>query len=113
MVMSTHGYGGVKRIAFGSVALQIIHGYQGPIMTVRDEAPAVTPRLERLLIPVDGSSFSAAAIDRALDIVGDPYPALHLVRVLGTPAWAVPLDQPRSGSRVSGRLPGVDARAAR
>jgi nucleotide-binding universal stress UspA family protein len=89
VVMSTHGYGGIKRLAFGSVALQVIHDYAGPIMTVRDESPVTEPRLERLLLPIDGSDFSAVAIERALDILGEPYPQLHLVRVLGTPTWAI------------------------
>ncbi len=90
ILMSTHGYGGFKRLAFGSVALQIIHNYDGPIMTVRDETPVVKPRLERLLIPVDGSEFSSSAIVRALHLLGEPYPQLHMVRVLGTPTWALP-----------------------
>lgn len=88
VVMSTHGYGGVKRLAFGSVALQIIHKYRGPIMTVRDETPAEAPRLDRLLIPVDGSDFSATAVTETLRLLGDPHPRVHLVRVLGTPTWA-------------------------
>jgi nucleotide-binding universal stress UspA family protein len=90
ILMSTHGYGGFKRLAFGSVALQIIHNYEGPIMTVRDETPVVKPRLERLLIPVDGSEFSSSAVERTLQLLGEPYPQLHLVRVLGTPNWALP-----------------------
>lgn len=88
IVMSTHGYGGIKRLAFGSVALQILHSYMGPIMTVREDGPPETAQLERVLVPVDGSEFSAIAIERALELLGEPYPAVHLVRVLGTPAWA-------------------------
>lgn len=88
IVMSTHGYGGIKRLAFGSVALQIIHKYRGPIMTVRDETPVETARLERVLIPVDGSDFSIAAIEETLRLLSEPHPHVHLVRVVGTPSWA-------------------------
>ncbi len=88
IVMSTHGYGGIKRLAIGSVALQVIHKYQGPIMTVRDDAPSAAPRLDKVLIPVDGSDYSAAAVEQTQGILGEPPPQLHLVRAVGTPSWA-------------------------
>ena len=88
IVMATHGYGGFKRMALGSVALQIIHGYEGPIMAIRDEASPEEARLDRILVPVDGSDFSTRAVGRIAELLGEPYPHLHLVRVLGTPTWA-------------------------
>jgi nucleotide-binding universal stress UspA family protein len=40
------------------------------------------------LFPLDGSDFSDQIIDRALEIIGEPRPALHLARVLESPGWA-------------------------
>ena len=88
IVMCTHGYGGFKRLALGSIALQIVHNYSGPIMAIRNETTPEEARLERLLVPVDGSNFSRRAVKRAMELLGEPYPQLHLVRVLGTPTWA-------------------------
>jgi nucleotide-binding universal stress UspA family protein len=37
IVIATHGYGGMKRLMFGSVALQVLHDAQVPILLIRPE----------------------------------------------------------------------------
>ncbi len=38
VVIATHGYSGVKRLMFGSVALRIMHESQMPVLLIRPEA---------------------------------------------------------------------------
>lgn len=38
VVIATHGYSGVKRLMFGSVALQVLHDAHAPVLLVRPES---------------------------------------------------------------------------
>ncbi len=89
IVMASHGRGGIQQFVLGSVALQVVHHGHSPVVTVhmQDGNGTALATLERVLFPLDGSEFSEQIIDKALAIVGEPRPSLHLTRVLETPGW--------------------------
>lgn len=59
IAMSTHGRGGIKRWALGSVADKVIQTSPVPVLLYRITGEEVTPsHYKNILIPVDGSHFS-------------------------------------------------------
>ena len=38
IVIATHGYSGMKKLMFGSVALMVLHGAQAPVLLIRPES---------------------------------------------------------------------------
>ena len=90
VVMASHGRGGLQQFVLGSVALSVVHDVHCPVVVVHmqgdgAEAPS---RLDSVLLPTDGSSFSESVIDEALAILGEPKPDVRLIQVLEHPAWA-------------------------
>jgi len=83
IVMATHGRGGFKRVALGSVAMQVVSHTDVPVFLVgaggatQDRPPA----LERLLVPLDGSMLAERALDVAREIAATGS-TLVLVRVV-------------------------------
>lgn len=55
IVMSTHGRGGIRRWALGSVADKVVRGSTLPVLLVREEASQVTPSCRHILVALDGS----------------------------------------------------------
>jgi nucleotide-binding universal stress UspA family protein len=88
--MASHGRGGLQQFILGSVALSVVHDVHCPVIVVHMQGDgAVAPlSLDSVLLPTDGSSFSEAVIEEALEILGDPKPTVRLVQVLEHPAWA-------------------------
>lgn len=82
VAMSSHGRTGARRIVIGSVASRVVHDAGCPVLVVRrSDAAAVEPRFERILVPLDGSDFSEAALARVAAVLGTPL-QFHLVRVI-------------------------------
>ncbi len=75
VVMTTHGRTGVRRFAFGSVALDVLRWSPAPVLLHRAGTPALTlpPHGVRVLVALDGSELAEAALEpsealvRALD----------------------------------------------
>lgn len=91
IVMASHGRGGIEQVVIGSVAFRIIHDVNCPVLVTRMAEEGAAPAaasFSKLLIPVDGSDFSASIIDRAIAAVGQPQPAIHLLRVMEAPTWS-------------------------
>jgi nucleotide-binding universal stress UspA family protein len=67
-----------------------VHDTTIPLLLVRGTAPTAppNPRLARILVPLDGSPFGAAALSTAMDVLG-PNGELVLVRVVAPAAHAV------------------------
>ncbi len=87
VVMASHGYGGVERFAFGSVADRMIHHGRSPVFMVRpwgDEQRYLG--LSRALVPLDGSTTAEAALQMVSRLAGNPLRAVTLVRVVD-PDW--------------------------
>jgi nucleotide-binding universal stress UspA family protein len=90
IVMCSHGYGGMKRWALGSVAQHVTRQAHVPVMVLRENGPAAQVRLEsgtecRILVALDGSELAEAALAPAAGLAQALAPAgaglLHLVLV--------------------------------
>ncbi|MGQ9826679.1 MAG: universal stress protein [Roseiflexus sp.] len=66
IAMTTHGYGGALRWAFGSVAAKVLHAAPTPLLVVRSngmEHPSVTEVTYRTIcVPLDGSPLAEQAL---------------------------------------------------
>ena len=70
IAMSTHGRGGVKRWALGSVANKVIQAAPVPVLLYRSTGSKVTSsHYKNVLIPVDGSHFSENIFPQARYLV--------------------------------------------
>lgn len=90
VVLSSHGRQGLSRLRHGNVAQVLVEHMNVPALCVRpasDAAPAPLPNLRRVVIPLDGSTFSEQVIDAVL-------PLLQLLRARPTllhVVWPRPL----------------------
>jgi nucleotide-binding universal stress UspA family protein len=63
IILSTHGHSGIKRWALGSVALKVLHGTCIPVLLIKSRAHKIADvEFKKILVPLDGSSFSEASI---------------------------------------------------
>jgi nucleotide-binding universal stress UspA family protein len=87
VVMATHGRTGVARFALGSVADRVARTGHVPVLLVRpfgeDERNA---RLERALVPLDGSEVAEAGLTMAAQLAGPLWKHVLLARVVD-PSW--------------------------
>jgi nucleotide-binding universal stress UspA family protein len=87
VVMATHGRTGLARFAIGSVADRIVRGgalagVSAPVLLVRPFGEAGRPlRLERAVVPLDGSSLAELALEIATQLAGLVLRQVRLVRV--------------------------------
>lgn len=68
IVMSTHGRGGLSRMLTGSVTARVVRAIGNPTLIVRcneTDCPVVPQRIDNILVPLDGSSFSENALPYA------------------------------------------------
>ncbi len=97
IAMATHGYGGVRRWALGSVTDKVIQAAPVPVYVIRSAARAELAdqplRLRRLLLPLDGSPLAMQALPLAVELARATGAHMILFRALQLPA---PPDQPPS-----------------
>lgn len=70
LVLGARGLGGFRGLLLGSVTRKCLHHATGPVAVVRPDGPAPrasTGRTPRVVVGVDGSDPSRAALDWALD----------------------------------------------
>ncbi|MCW5850253.1 MAG: universal stress protein [Anaerolineae bacterium] len=97
IVMTTHGRSGLSRWVYGSVAEAVLSRSPIPVLLVRTNGiTASSHRSEgadrpRLLVPLDGSTFAAAAIPPAADLARAFDWTVTLLRVV-TPSTPVVVD---------------------
>ena len=68
IVMSTHGRGGLTRMLTGSVTSRVVREVSNPTLIVRcnkNDCPVVPPRIDNILVPLDGTSFAENALSYA------------------------------------------------
>ncbi len=83
IVMTTRGGGATSRAVFGSVADRVAHHSPVPVLLLRgDNRPTTEPLVARIVVPLDGSELSEAALRPAIDLSCDLGVPLHLVRVV-------------------------------
>jgi nucleotide-binding universal stress UspA family protein len=93
VVMATHGRGGTERRAIGSVADKVLRMGVKPTLLVRPHEasrPAEPLMLNRILVPLDGSTLADAALEPARDLALATGVQIILLRVL--PELATSLD---------------------
>lgn len=82
IVMGTHGHGGIARALLGSTAQQVLRNARVPVLLVRGGQPTSDrPQLQRVLVPLDGSTISEAALPLAAKLAG-PGATVILTRVV-------------------------------
>lgn len=77
IVMSSHGYSGVTRWIYGSVAENVLRGAPCPVLVVRTDAP-----IRKVLIPLDGSELSERALIPACELAAAHEAEATLLRVV-------------------------------
>jgi nucleotide-binding universal stress UspA family protein len=101
IVMATHGYGGLKRWALGSITDKVIHATSVPVFVVRAMTPARPPALKRIMVPLDGSALARQALPLALELARPIQAELLLIQAIagtietypGFPARGRPIPQ--------------------
>ncbi len=68
IVMGTHGRRGVRRLLLGSVAQEVVRRADRPVLTVRKDGHNGLPAMERLLVPIDFSTYSRDALRHAIEL---------------------------------------------
>jgi nucleotide-binding universal stress UspA family protein len=99
IVLGTHGRSGVDKLLMGSTAEEVLSMAECPTITI---GPAVQlsqqPEIRRVLVPLDFSPQSLAAIEPALEIARTWDAEFFLLHVL---------EQPRDAAAASARLRAV------
>ncbi|MFA5507804.1 MAG: universal stress protein [Vulcanimicrobiota bacterium] len=69
IVLASHGRGGIGRWLLGSVTTKVVRGGRIPVLVISSHTEVTEePAIQRILVPVDGSSTSEAAIPRAVEL---------------------------------------------
>jgi nucleotide-binding universal stress UspA family protein len=92
VVLCTHGSGGARELFYGSVAQQVLGRGQVPVLLIRPEGVGQAFTCARLLVPLDGSPSSEAALPAAEALASAFGGHLHLLTVVPTLA-TVPTDR--------------------
>jgi nucleotide-binding universal stress UspA family protein len=82
IAMATHGRSGVARLALGSVAERVIHGASLPVLLVRGRVQAIQERVQRILVPLDGSELAEQALPHAQKLAQETGAAVSLLQVI-------------------------------
>jgi nucleotide-binding universal stress UspA family protein len=88
IVLATHARSGMARLRLGHLAHELVCGLNVPALCVRvpaEDAPLETRAMRRVLIPLDGSSFSEQILE----------PVVPLVAALGARATLLHILSPR------------------
>ena len=92
VIMATHGRSGFKRWRLGSVADKIARTVDKPVVLFRpDDAVSLRSTVDRILVPLDGSTSSEAAVPDAVAIARASGASLQLLRVVSAIVTATPV----------------------
>lgn len=98
VAMATHGYGGLRRWALGSVADRVVQAISTPVFLIRaTQYAAARPfAIERVLMPYDGSELARQALPIARELATDAQASLIVVQAVSPTVEAYPslLTQP-------------------
>lgn len=93
IVMATHGRGGLARAWLGSVAEHCVKHAERPVLLVRptiEADPQVSTDWPRVVVPLDGSEASEAALPYAVALaepIGIPITLVRVVTYLNPPEY--------------------------
>lgn len=90
IVMSSHGYTGVKRWMLGSIAQKVARHSSIPVLVLHAAGAVLTAdQPMRVLVPLDGSALAEAALEPAIQlataIASTASGAIHLLWVIDVP----------------------------
>jgi nucleotide-binding universal stress UspA family protein len=90
VVMSTHGRGGLGRFIYGSVADTVLRHSPVPVLTVPPHGLEAWPtdKPVKILVPLDGSALSSAALAPARELADMLGASLALASVVTFPRYA-------------------------
>jgi nucleotide-binding universal stress UspA family protein len=87
VVMPTRGRHGLERFLLGSTTERVVRRCEVPVLTVRPDGDATaTYPFENVLVGVDGSNCSRAALDVGVAVADQEDAALHLLSVVDVAA---------------------------
>lgn len=98
LVLTTHSGGLEPGHRLGDVAERVVAGMTAPLVLVRPEAPVVQRELKRLLLPLDGTPKTAAALRPAFELaqrLGASIDLLHVAAPSGAPQERGSIGMPR------------------
>lgn len=96
VVMASHGEVPPDQGSVGRHTLRLIHHLACPIIVVPVQAGGTAPAgqdITRVVLPLDGSDFSEAALAATTGILGELQPSLHLVHVVERGGDSSPLSR--------------------
>jgi nucleotide-binding universal stress UspA family protein len=84
IVMATHGTRGLRRWIHGSVADKIVHDTAAPLLLIQrsNYEPSAVPKLQRILVPLDGSALAQQALPLAITLAAQAQAELILLWVV-------------------------------
>jgi nucleotide-binding universal stress UspA family protein len=82
IAMTTHGWRGLDRLRFGSVAESVVRKARVPALLVRGQLRWPADRPPRILVPLDGSEQSAAILALVAKLRRRMHAAVELLHVL-------------------------------
>ena len=86
LCLGSHGRGGARAAVLGSVATEVVHRIEGPLLVFGPNATA-PDKYRRVVACTDGSSFASLAVDIAA----------RFARDLDLPLWVVDAVEPDQG----------------
>ncbi len=96
VMMASHGRTGVRRMVMGSVADAVVRTSSRPVLVVRaGSAPQDARALGRVMLPLDGSARSEAAMTLAVQVAQATGATLELVQVVPW-SWALVASAPEA-----------------
>ncbi len=85
VVMTTHGRGPLGRAWMGSVADGVVRQAPCPVLLLRPQEEETPLRLDRILVPLDGSGAAERALPQATLLARQWGSRLHLASIIPTP----------------------------
>ena len=84
VVMGTHGRKGLSRSLLGSVAEEVVRLAPATVLTVREQerVSPLSDQLERIVVPVDFSEFSGAALHYTKELAASFNATLDVIHVI-------------------------------
>ena len=86
IVISTHGYSGIKRWMLGSVTQKVLYGTCTPVLLIKSKSPEISEvKLKKILLPIDGSPFSESTFPYVEELAKKSNAEVILVEVSESP----------------------------
>ena len=86
LIISTHGYSGIKQWMLGSVTQKVLYGTCVLVLLIKSKSPEIAKlELKRAMIPLDGSSFSEITFHYFEELAKGTGAELLLLEVIESP----------------------------